>query len=378
MNIEILGKFFDNHSLSIINRYLALSMSKVSSLTITPTDKFDPNHKIDKLQVQELLALSNKNIGEIDIQIRHGYPPLWKWPISPKTKIVFIQPWEFSKIPSEWQYKFETFADHLIVPSNWTRNIYLDAGLNPDKITVIPNGHNPDIFNKDNRTKNKKFTFTFVGCPQYRKGLDILINTFSKSFVKADLVKLIIKDTPAIYGDNGLLGEILRMQYMTDSAEVTLIDDNLSEMEMAELYKQTDVLVHPYRGEGFGMHIQEAMACGAFPLVSGGGASDDFVDESCGLRINVRRSFVDLTNPKIFATKPGDSLSNMNTHSWILEPDEQDLLNKMRFLYHHHDRESILDKVKTANRLKTWEQVSNMYKDTLTKIFEENKPTMRR
>jgi len=378
MNVEIIGKFFDNHSLSIINRYIALNLSKTVNLTITPTDKVDPGNKVDKLQIKELMTLVNKPLESIDIQIRHGYPPLWRWPSNPKTKVVFIQPWEFSKIPSEWQHKFENFADHVIVPSNWTKNIYADAGINPDKITVIPNGYNPDIFNSKNRKKNKKFTFTFVGCPQFRKGLDILVNVFSKSFVKADLVKLVIKDTPAIYGENSLLGELLRMQYLTEAAEVTFIDDNLSELEMAELYKETDVLVHPYRGEGFGMHVQEAMACGAFPLVSGGGATDDFVDETCGLRLNVRRNFVDLTNPRIFATKPGDSLSNMSTHSWILEPDEQDLANKMRFLYHHHERDTILEKVQTATNLTTWEQAAELYKELLIKIYNDSTPVIRK
>lgn len=378
MNIEFVGKFFDNHSLSIINRYIALHLSKNVNISITPLDKVDPSHKVDKSHIKDLLGLINKPLDSVDIQIRHGYPPLWRWPTNPKTKIIYIQPWEFSKIPSEWQHKFDTFADHIIVPSNWTKNVYLDTGINPEKVTVIPNGYNPDVFNNKNRKRNRKFTFTFVGCPQFRKGLDILINAFSKSFVKADLVRLLVKDTPSVYGENGLLSELLRMQYLTEAAEVTLIDDNLSELDMAEMYKETDVLVHPYRGEGFGMHIQEAMACGAFPLVSGGGATDDFVDESCGLRLNVRRSFIDLTNPKVFATKPGDSLSNMSTHSWILEPDEQDLSNKMKFLYHHHERNTILQKVETASKLTTWEQAASMYKDLLTKIYNDNASVVRR
>ena len=57
------------------------------------------------------------------------------------------------------------------------------------------------------------------------------------------------------------------MQYKTECAEVIYIDKNLSEQEMADLYKCSNVVVHPYRAEGFGMHVQEAMACGCLPLV---------------------------------------------------------------------------------------------------------------
>lgn len=369
MRVEIVGKFFDNHSLAIVNRYLALGLlQKGISLTLSAIDKPDPENKVAINQLRQLVPLVGKDIGIPTIQIRHTYPPIWKWPVHRETKVVYIQPWEFSKVPMEWVYKFDTFADHLIVPSNWTREVYLETGINPDRITYVPNGYNPEVFNSKDREPKRKFTFTFVGCAQHRKGLDILINAFSKSFVAADLAKLVIKDSPAIYGQNNLLGEILRLQYTTQCAEVELINDNLSEIDMALLYKNTDVLVHPYRGEGFGMHVQEAMACGAFPLVTGSGPTDDFVDETCGLRINTRRKHVDLTQPSIFAVKPGDSLSNMGAHAWILEPDEADLANKMRYLYSHHDREEILKRVNTASKLHTWDQVADRYVDLLTKI----------
>ena len=55
---------------------------------------------------------------------------------------------------------------------------------------------------------------------------------------------------------------------------------------MGALYKDGDILIHPYRGEGFGMHVQEAMAAGCVPMVTAGGATDDFVNDQNALRIN--------------------------------------------------------------------------------------------
>ena len=58
--------------------------------------------------------------------------------MSDKTKIVYIQPWEWSRVPFEWQYKWETFADAVITPSQWTANVYSEGGLSPSKLIVIP------------------------------------------------------------------------------------------------------------------------------------------------------------------------------------------------------------------------------------------------
>ena len=49
-----------------------------------------------------------------------------------------------------------------------------------------------------------------------------------------------------------------------------LLDDELDDDEVAALYRACDVLVHPYRGEGFAMPVLEAMACG-LPVITTGG-----------------------------------------------------------------------------------------------------------
>ena len=385
MNIEIVGKFFDNHSLSIVNRNLAIELDKIfentdNKITITPIDQFNPDAKVNKTIAKRLIELSKIKPDIIDIQLRHTYPPMWVWPNNPKTKVVFIQPWEFSRVPFEWQYKFETFADHVIVPSNWTKDRYLEGGVNPANISVIPNGYNPEIFNKTGPLTSlfddKKFTFTFVGCGQFRKGIDILIDVFKDSFVKADSIRLFIKDSPQIYGQNNILHEITRIQYHKGCAEIIFNDDSLSEEEMAGIYRSTDVLVHPYRGEGFGMHVQEAMACGALPLVTGGGATDDFINDECGLRINSSRRFINLTEERVFATKPGDSLSNMGSHGWILEPDATDFRHKMMYLYYHQEKDSVLSKVNNA-KLTTWQLAAQMYASVFQNIVNQDRNPIR-
>lgn len=376
--VEILGKFYDNHSLSIVNRNIALELSKYNNikLFITPLDRYSPSNKVNKQELKILKSLEKSSKEDPDIQIRHTYPPIWRFPVSKKTKVIFIQPWEYSKTPFEWQYKWENFADAVITPSMWTGDKYLDSGLNPDRLHIIPNGYDPNIFNttaEDSKFfDSKKFTFLFVGNHQYRKGLDILLNIWRDTFVRADNVQLFIKDTPQIYGHNNLLSQILHLQYHLDCGKIIYNNDLLSDKDMANIYKNSKVVVHPYRGEGFGMHIQESVACGAFPIITDSGPTEEFIPKEIGFRINTNKKVVDLTSPEIFATKPGDSLTNMGGHGWVLDPLPEHLKFTMRLIYSHHERKKFFDKVKQYENPNTWEAIGKKYLDTIIDVHNKS------
>ena len=277
-------------------------------------------------------------------------------------------------MPTEWQYKFETFADALIVPSNFNREVFVNSGMNPEKLFVVPNGYDHKVFNNENTTvtlpevTESKFTFTFVGNTQWRKGLDILLAAWPKVFARADRVRLIIKDNPGIYGKTNILSNILKMQYVEQCAEIIYIDRDLSDKEMAALYKSTDILVHPYRAEGFGMHVQEAMACGAVPMLSANGPTDDFVSDSQGIKIPVEQRLVNLTDESIFAVKPGESLSLMGSYAYIFEPKIRDLASLMYNTYHSHDRKEYLAQFKTDYVPNTWDHVARQYLKVLETV----------
>lgn len=308
MIVEFVGKFYDNHSLSIVNRNLVLNMvSKGIDVSIVPLDSYDPKFNLSKNTIKSLKELEISEPRKSDIQIRHTYPPVWDWPAYENTKIVYIQPWEFTKAPFEWQYKFETFADALVVPSNFVKSTFLKGGIKPTNIVTVPNGYDPELFNFESATedtykiKDNKTNFLFVGNTQWRKGLDILLNIWPKLFRGYDNARLIIKDNPSIYGTSNILSEIIRIQYESDCAEILYIDDDLSDADMANLYKLSQILVHPYRAEGFGMHVQEAVACGCYPIISSNGPTDDFIPDEASIKIPTQRKPINITDPKIFA-----------------------------------------------------------------------------
>lgn len=383
MNIEILGKFYDNHSLSMINRNLALGLAKQNiNVSIIAIDSYDPKFNLEKTIVKDLKSLENKQL-KADIQVRHTYPPIWEWPENDSTKIVYIQPWEFTKAPFEWQYKFETFADALIVPSNFCASVFKKGGIKPSKIFTIPNGYDNTLFNKEPSSidvsslgvDSKDFNFIFVGNAQWRKGLDLLLNSWHKAFRSFDKAKLIIKDNPGIYGKNNILNDILKVQYKTGCAGITYIDKDLSDKEMSALFKASKVVIHPYRAEGFAMHVQEAVACGCIPIVSSNGPTDDYLaEEDVGIRLPTVTKAININDPGIFATKPGDATTLMSTHTFIQEPLEEHIIRAMQHVYHTHNKQELINKVNNA-KLNSWDDVTTKYVECFELINKQKYST---
>ena len=102
---------------------------------------------------------------------------------------------------------------------------------------------------------------------------------------------------------------------------IELIDDELSADELAALYRSCDVLVAPYRGEGFAMPVLEAMACGLPVIVTAGGPTDEFCPTGAGWRIDSRR-----------VVFPEDRVGEIATagRPWVLEPDRAHLVTLLR------------------------------------------------
>lgn len=355
MQIEFIGKFYDNQSLSIVNRKVALQLKELCDLSIIALDSPDSSFKVSSDEIEQIRSLE-KQVEGPDVQVRHSYPPLWVWPEQEKTKIAYIQPWEYSSIPSEWQYKFDTFADAIISPSIWNSQVYKQSGINPNKIFIVPNGYDESIF-KPSAQKTDTVKFIYVGCNQFRKGIDILLNSWARVTKSTDKIELIIKDTPQVYGKSNLLQDIVKLQYNTKCAKITYKDESMSEQDIAALYASCNFVVHPYRGEGFGMHIQEAMACGCYPIVTAGGPTDEFAS---GYKISSQKRVV---NPyEIFALKQGDSMSNMGQHRWVLEPNANSLDEHLKAAIRHKHIA-----VDTSN-LTTWRQAAEKYLQVLTVV----------
>jgi glycosyltransferase involved in cell wall biosynthesis len=193
---------------------------------------------------------------------------------------------------------------------------------------VVPNGVNVDQyyprFRENHGEGSKKFRFLFVGGTIWRKGVDILLHAYRRAFGSRDNVVLIIKDFPQglLYADQGIARIISEIRKDGDAPEIVHYNELLDLEKMPGLYSACDCLVHPYRGEGFGLPVLEAMACGIPVITTEGGSTDDFCSSEHSYLIPSKR--VDFT--------PSD-LKLAGGAGWLLEPDLDSLTSILREVY---------------------------------------------
>jgi len=312
------GSFLDYGSLSHINRELTARLSTTLDLTCVGRDVLSGRATADPDMQRFAGKLAAKAPAVTAVTVRHQWPPNWSRPES--GSLVVIQPWEYGALPKAWVDAAKN-VDEFWVPSPLVRHMYLDSGIAPEKVRVVPNGVDTKKFRPGVRPlalkTRKKFKFLFVGGTIFRKGPDILLEAYAKAFTAADDVCLVIKD---FGGDSFYQGQtaeaaIRALQQNPSAPEILYLKDNLSSEAMPSLYAACNCLVLPYRGEGFGMPVLEAMACGRPVIVTAGGATDSFVSPEAGWKIPSHGIRLSDCVGEIKLVKNG----------WLLEPSQPHL-----------------------------------------------------
>ena len=159
----------------------------------------------------------------------------------------------FGGIPLEWLDPMRDKVDEIWVPTNWVRDCYIQSGIPADKVFVVPNGVDADIFSPDGSKlplkTNKSFRFLFLGGTIHRKGIDVALEAYLQAFSAQDDVCLVIKGQPGTVYQGTELDTLLQSirQNRPDAPEIEYTNAALTESEMGDIYRACNVLVHPYQ-----------------------------------------------------------------------------------------------------------------------------------
>lgn len=137
---------------------------------------------------------------------------------------------------------------------------------------------NYELVNKDIPT-----IFHSAGMSGYRKGTDQLIRAYLKSKQECKLVLHTQRSLESQFPD---LCE--PMKQLSKEGKLELITGTVT---APGLYYKGDIYIYPSRLEGIGLTIAEAISSGLVCIVPDNGPMNEFIDESCGYTIPIKKYF---------------------------------------------------------------------------------------
>jgi Glycosyltransferase len=178
-------------------------------------------------------------------------------------------------------------SSKTITNSTATRKFCLEAGLNGDKIDVIPFGVDTDFFRPLNVYKDENiFQILSVGYLIERKGFEYLIKAMPLVLEKHKHARL------KIVGSGPLELKLKELIYELGLGNEVEIVKNVSDEELLMIYNSSDLFVLPSivdsqgNTEGLGVVLLEAMACGLPVMGSNvGGISDIIANNKTGILV---------------------------------------------------------------------------------------------
>ncbi len=232
-----------------------------------PEERFEPRAPLlEKLSVQRPEPL------QVEVQA----PSLVAGSLSPCVRFFFH---EFGYLPKG---AGPLLAEDVVWAPSAAVAESLAAEL-PNRVIWAPHGVNPEVFNPEVEPApgldDPRFKFLYVGTTISRKGIDIALEAFLSEFAPGENACLVVKAFPTTAGF--IWSELRRL-----APRVIVLGEILYPRQVAELMRACQVIVAPYRAEGFCLPVLEAMACSLPAIVPAGGATDDFCPKNCCWRID--------------------------------------------------------------------------------------------
>jgi glycosyltransferase involved in cell wall biosynthesis len=279
------------------------------------------------------MLTGRENEGRGGIAVCHSEPGAWAAPRAHYHSGATCPPpgteyrigrtmFETDRLPDGWAARLNTM-DEVWVPSSFARTVFAAGGVAPEKLWVVGQPVDTDVFHPDgpaadleslarrggvgrdggrngldasgdasgdaSRAPRAGSAFRFLSVFKWeeRKGWDVLLRAFVAEFSANDDVALFLLTNP--YHEHGGLSttrdfrakvrqfaaDLYPDRSAADLPRIELLPTGLPQDHMPGLYRGADCFVLPSRGEGWGRPAVEAMSS-ALPVIAtdwGGGTA---------------------------------------------------------------------------------------------------------
>jgi glycosyltransferase involved in cell wall biosynthesis len=187
---------------------------------------------------------------------------------------------ETDRIPADWVRQANAM-DEVWVPSTFNADTFRASGVTRP-IYVTPLGVDPDYFNPRIVQHTLSGVYTFLSIFEWgeRKAPELLLKAFNGEFRADDPVILLAKTMNVDPGVD-VEREIANLGLDPNGGKIHFsLNQVVPTYQLGVLYRSADCFVLTTRGEGWGMPVIEAMACGLPVIATDWSAHCDFMNES--------------------------------------------------------------------------------------------------
>ena len=290
--ITVIGSISGHYSLAAINRNIVFRLlGKVKNVFVicyheNYFDKIE-DIAITKDEYETLRSIvPDKNAhpkrSDDKVAIYHHYPLIEDVRKGYGFEIaVFF--WEESRIPPRTIEILNAKYKGILVSTFFIKKILIDNGCyTPVKVADIPlkMPPEPSVLQGNSEQKREIKLFHISSCLP-RKGADVLLRAFNEACKKAKFeLSLTIKSFPNPHNSVTEQIELLVDKKYRSKIRVILNED-LTALDVANLYEQCDIVVLPTRGEGLNMPAIEGVHYKKPVISTDYSGQCEFLDDSC-------------------------------------------------------------------------------------------------